>query len=254
MSKERTILLTNDDGIRAEGLTTLEKCLSGLGKVVTVAPESEQSATSHAITLDQPLRIKEYSSNRFSVSGTPADCVLLAVHGILDLKPDLVVSGINHGPNMGEDVAYSGTVAAAVEGHILGINSMAVSVTSWEPSHFDAAAGISRYLAEQILSREMGGPLLWNANIPDLSATDIKGILITQLGSRIYNDIIVRNTDPRGKDYFWIGGGEPGWSKDENSDFAAVSSGYISITPLRIDMTDYKDIFELKKWNLEWKP
>lgn len=249
---DRLILITNDDGIRAEGLIALEANLAPLGRVVTVAPENEQSATSHAITLDRPLRIKEYGAGRYSVSGTPTDCVLLAVHGILDAPPDLVVSGINHGPNMGEDVTYSGTVAAAIEAYILGIDSMAVSVTAWEPASFAPAGEISRYLAGRMLSRRREGTYLWNVNIPPLSAGEILGIRITKLGSRIYNDTIVRKTDPRGKDYFWIGGGEPGWNRDDSSDFSAVSSGYVSVTPLKLDMTDPETISALQGWDLRW--
>jgi 5'-nucleotidase len=251
---EKTILITNDDGIRAEGLKILEGSLSGLGETILVAPENEQSATSHAITLDGPLRIKEYSENRYSVNGTPTDCVLLAVHRILDSKPDLVVSGINHGPNMGEDVTYSGTVAAAIEGNILGIDSIAISITSWDPTSFDAAGKISRCLASRMLDRKRGGEVfMWNVNIPPLPEDEIKGIRITKLGSRVYNDSIIKKTDPRGKDYFWIGGGEPGWRSDEKSDFTAVSSGFVSVTPLKVDMTDYKSVIELEQWKLDWR-
>ncbi len=252
---EKTILITNDDGIRAAGLKTLESSLSGLGRIVMVAPENEQSATSHAITLDRPLRIKEYSENRYSVTGTPTDCVLLAVHTILDAIPDLVVSGINHGPNMGEDVTYSGTVAAAIEGNILGIDSIAISITSWDPDSFEAAGNISRYLASRMLDREgKGKAFMWNVNIPPLPEEKLKGIRVTKLGSRVYNDSIVKNTDPRGKDYFWIGGGEPGWRLDEKSDFSAVSSGYVSVTPLKVDMTAHKSVIELEQWKLDWRP
>ena len=251
---KKTILITNDDGIRASGLKTLESALSDLGEVILVAPENEQSATSHAITLDRPLRIKKYSENRYSVTGTPTDCVLLAVHGILDKKPDLVVAGINHGPNMGEDVTYSGTVAAAIEGNILGIDSIAISITSWEPDSFEAAGKISRYLALRMLEREgRVGTSLWNVNIPPLPEDELRGMRITRLGSRIYNDSIVKKTDPRGKDYFWIGGGVPGWNSDEKSDFTAVSTGCVSITPLKVDMTDYKSIIDLEEWKLDWR-
>jgi 5'-nucleotidase len=250
----KTILITNDDGIRAAGLNTLERSLSGLGRVVTVAPENEQSATSHAITLDRPLRIKEYSEDRFSVTGTPTDCVLLAIHRILDAMPDLVVSGINHGPNMGEDVTYSGTVAAAIEGNILDIDSIAISITSWNPDSFEAAGRISRYLASRMLERESKGErFLWNVNIPSLPEEELRGLRVTKLGSRVYNDSIVKNTDPRGKDYFWIGGGEPGWNDDEKSDFSAVSGGYVSVTPLKVDMTDYKSVIGLEQWKLDWR-
>ncbi len=251
---EKTILITNDDGIRAAGLRTLERSLSGLGRIVMVAPENEQSATSHAITLDRPLRIKEYSENRYSVTGTPTDCVLLAFHRILDARPDLVVSGINHGPNMGEDVTYSGTVAAAIEGNILGIDSIAISITSWDPDSFEAAGNISRYLASRMLDREgRGDAFMWNVNIPPLPEEELRGMRVTKLGSRVYNNSIVKKTDPRGKDYFWMGGGEPGWNVDEKSDFAAVSGGYISVTPLKVDMTDYKSVIELEQWKLDWR-
>jgi len=250
----KTILITNDDGIRASGLKTLESSLSELGDIILVAPENEQSATSHAITLDRPLRIKKYSDDRYSVTGTPTDCVLLAIHGILDRKPDLVVSGINHGPNMGEDVTYYGTVAAAIEGNILGIDSIAISITSWEPDSFEAAGNISRYLASRMLEREGKGEMaLWNVNIPPLPEAELKGMRITRLGSRVYNDSIVKKTDPRGKDYFWIGGGVPGWNSDEKSDFTAVSNGCVSITPLKVDMTDYKSVIELEEWKLDWR-
>jgi 5'-nucleotidase len=254
MGTERTILVTNDDGIGAEGLLSLVKALEGLGRVIIVAPEQEQSASSHAITLDKPLRIKEYGADRFGVSGTPTDCVLLAIHGILPRRPDLLVSGINHGPNMGQDVTYSGTVAAAIEGCILGITSMAVSLASWESADFSGAAAAARYLAERLFELGEGQASLWNVNVPAIPDNEIKGIKITKLGSRVYNDIIIRKKDPRGKDYFWIGGEKPGWSAEENSDFAAVSGGYVSVTPLRIDITDYKSIVELKDRILEWKP
>ncbi|MBN2069816.1 MAG: 5'/3'-nucleotidase SurE [Candidatus Krumholzibacteriota bacterium] len=253
MESKKTILVTNDDGIRAEGIKALIKGLEGICEIVTVAPELEQSATSHSITLDGPLRITKYSDSRFGVSGTPTDCVFLAVNSILASQPDLIVSGINHGPNMGEDVFYSGTVAAAIEGSLLGIPSIAVSVTSWEPRSFDPASSVARYLALRVLEKKEKNPVLWNVNIPPVQGEEIKGIRITKLGSRVYNDTILKETDPRGKEYYWIGGGKPGWNRDSDSDFAAISENYISITPLSIEMTDYKRIFDLKKWDLQWK-
>ncbi|MBN2184552.1 MAG: 5'/3'-nucleotidase SurE [Candidatus Krumholzibacteriota bacterium] len=253
MGAEATILLTNDDGIRAEGLNTLIEGLGDICRVVVVAPEVEQSATSHSITLDRPLRITSYGEDRFGVSGTPTDCVLLAVKSILDFQPDLVLSGINHGPNMGEDVIYSGTVAAAIEGSLLGISSVAVSVAKWEPPSFKPALSVTRYIVKKILDEKRKDSILWNVNIPPVGEDKIKGIRITKLGSRIYNDTIVKETDPRGKDYFWIGGGKPGWNRDSDSDFSAVSENFVSITPLTMEMTDYKSIFDLKKWDLEWK-
>ena len=166
MTAEKLILVTNDDGVRAEGIKALASSLNHLGSVVVVAPELEQSASSHSITLDNPLRIKEYADDTFSVTGTPTDCVLLAIHRILGRKPDILVSGINHGPNMGEDVIYSGTVAAAIEGYLLGIPSIAISVASWDPVPFDAAAGAVRTLPERMLELRSQNPSLWNVNIP----------------------------------------------------------------------------------------
>lgn len=254
MSTEKTILITNDDGLAAEGLSVLERALHGLGRVIVVAPDQEQSASSHAITLDKPLRIKEHASSRFGVSGTPTDCVLLAIHGILERRPDLIVSGINHGPNMGEDVTYSGTVAAAIEACILGITSMAISLASWEIAPFDGAAAAASQLARVLLTMDGKRPRLWNVNVPAVPRSEIAGIKVTKLGSRVYNDIIIRKKDPRGKDYFWIGGAEPGWSAGEDTDFAAVSAGYISVTPLRLDFTDYEGITELEERGLSWNP
>lgn len=253
MGEKRTILLTNDDGIRADGIRALADALSDLGRVVIIAPENEQSASSHAITLDRPLRIKEYGDDRYGVIGTPTDAVLLGVQGILGFKPDLIVSGINHGPNMGEDVFYSGTVAAATEGNLLGISSMAVSLTTWEPVSFDGAAEVSRYLAAKMIESTRGGRSLWNVNVPPVGLSEIRGIKVTQLGSRIYKDAIIKQVDPRGKEYYWIGGGEPGWSRDENSDFAAITANFVSVTPLRMDLTDYKMIFELNRWDFGWR-
>jgi 5'-nucleotidase len=249
---EMIILVTNDDGIRAGGLRILADALADLGRIVVVAPEQEQSASSHAITLDKPLRINEYETDRFGVSGTPTDCVLLAVNGILDRRPELIVSGINLGPNMGEDVTYSGTVAAAIEASILGIPSIAISMVSWDSVPLDAAAAVSRYLAGEMLHHDVPGTSLWNVNIPPLPRDELKGIRITRLGSRVYNGDIIKKTDPRGRDYFWIGGGDPGWNAGGDTDFTAVTEGYISVTPLRLDLTDDKAIFDLKKWNLEW--
>lgn len=254
MDPGKTILVTNDDGIAAEGLGALVRALEGIGRVIVVAPEQEQSASSHAITLDKPLRIKEHSPLRFSVSGTPTDCVILAVHGILPEKPDLVVSGINHGPNMGEDVTYSGTVAAAIEGCILGINSMAVSLATWETASFEGAASAARQLARFLAAMNSARARLWNVNVPSIPVRAIKGFQVTKLGSRVYNDIIIRKKDPRGKDYFWIGGAEPGWNTGQNTDFAAVSAEYVSITPLRLDFTDHEGIVELEEHGLAWNP
>lgn len=250
--RETLVLVTNDDGIRAEGLRALADSLTGLGRIVVIAPELEQSASSHAITLDKPLRVNEYGKDSYGVSGTPTDCILLAVRGLLDRRPDLIVSGINRGPNMGEDVTYSGTVAAATEGSILGIPSIALSLASWDRVPLDAAADVSRYLSAEMLGHAARPGSLWNVNIPPLPREQLRGIRITRLGSRVYNDVIIKKKDPRGKDYFWIGGCDPGWDAGTDTDFTAVTEGYISVTPLRFDMTDHEAIDGLREWDLRW--
>ena len=197
--------------------------------------------------------MEEIAPGRYAVSGTPTDSVLLAVKSLLSRKPDLLVSGINRGPNMGEDVNYSGTVAAAIEGYILGIPSIAVSLASWDPAPFGPAAAASRYLAERMLESPGDPPGLWNVNVPPVPAAEIAGYRVTKLGSRVYDDMIVPKKDPRGKAYFWIGGGSPGWSSDPTDDITAVRENRISVTPLRIDLTDFKEIFNLEKRKLEWR-
>ncbi|MBD3178885.1 MAG: 5'/3'-nucleotidase SurE [Candidatus Latescibacteria bacterium] len=251
MDRKTEILITNDDGIRAKGLETLAGQLGELGKVTVVAPESEQSASSHSITLNSPLRIKKYRESWYSVSGSPADCVIMAIYRIMAKRPDIIVSGVNDGPNMGEDVIYSGTVGAAIEGHILGIDSMAVSVTSYNSGLFEPAAGVARYLAGKIIGKNNKQRVLLNVNVPPLQSDSIGGISVTKLGSRVYNDLIIEKYDPRGKKYFWIGGGDPGWKDEEKTDFSAVKSGRISVTPLTISMTDYSMMIELESWNLD---
>jgi len=234
----KRILVTNDDGVHAPGLVATREAVNDLGDVTVVAPLTEQSAASHALTLHHPLRIKEIGPGVRAVEGTPTDCVLLAVRGILDARPDLVVSGINQGPNLGEDVLYSGTVAAAMEGAILGIPSMAVSLASWKHPDFSAATRVTRNLAAALLSRSLPERFLVSVNVPPLPLEEIRGIRVTRLGSRVYNDAIVRKTDPRGRDYFWIGGSEPSWEASSGTDTAAIEEGYVSLTPLLLDLTD----------------
>jgi 5'-nucleotidase len=234
---DKLILLTNDDGYLAPGLRALEREIRKLAKVVTVAPDREQSAASHSLTLQRPLRINRYSGNRYSVDGTPTDAVMIAVHALLKgRKPDLLISGINHGPNMGDDITYSGTVAAAIEGSILGIKSIAVSMTDWDAEDFVPAARAVRKLVRQFDIWPFEECRLLNINIPNLGGDKFRGARITKLGKRVYNDIIVEKTDPRGKQYYWIGG-EPEWFEMDGSDYTCINAGYISITPLDIDMT-----------------
>jgi len=240
------ILVTNDDGIGADGIRALAKAMEMLGNVTIMAPDREQSATSHALTLHRPLRMRKISEREMSVDGTPTDAVLLGVHGFLKERPALVVSGINHGPNMGNDVLYSGTVAAASEGTFLGIPSIAISLATWDTADFGPAARVARTLVAQLLRRGLPAKTCLNVNIPAIPYDQIKGVRVTRLGKRVYRDVIVEKTDPRGKLYYWIGGEEPTWENDDSSDFTAVEHGYVSVTPLTFELTDYKELVDLE--------
>jgi 5'-nucleotidase len=245
------ILITNDDGIHAEGLRVLAEALRPLGHVTIIAPDREQSATSHSLTLHRPLRIREIADGILTVDGTPTDCVLLAVHGFLKRRPDLVVSGINHGPNMGNDVFYSGTVAAASEGAFLGIPAIALSMAAWKGGPFETAGRVAGKLVPDLIRAGIPPGKCMNVNIPALAWEDLKGIRVTRLGIRVFRDVIVEKTDPRGKSYYWIGGEDPTWEHDETSDFTAVSEGYVSVTPLTFELTHYKGIVDLESIGLK---
>jgi len=245
------ILVTNDDGIHADGLRELAKALRPLGQVTVIAPDREQSAASHALTLHRPLRIKKVEEGVLSVDGTPTDCVLLGVHGFLKRKPDLVVSGINHGPNMGNDTAYSGTVAAAVEGTFLGIPSVAISLATWEEADFRPAAEVAHDLVRTFLDHGIQPGMCLSVNIPPGPRENIRGVRVTRLGKRVFRDVIVEKTDPRGKLYYWIGGEDPTWEADDHSDFNAVNEGFVSVTPLLLELTDTKAILDMERWGLK---
>lgn len=249
---ELYILLTNDDGFRAAGIQKLREALKGLGKVMVVAPEREQSAAGHALTLTSPLRINWVDESTISVDGTPTDCVLLAMRGLLERKPDLLMAGINHGPNLGDDVTYSGTVAAAFEGTLLGLPSVAISVSAWQNCNFDAAARFAPVIARQVLARGLPNGALLNVNVPSSPSGKIGGVRITKLGKRLYRDAVVRKTDPRGRDYYWIGGKAPIWFPGEETDFEAVEQGLISVTPLHLDLTDYRSLDLLRSWDIQF--
>lgn len=217
---------------------------------MVVAPDREMSAVSHSLTLHRPLRIREVEQGVFSVDGTPSDCVLLAVLQILDRTPDLVVSGINSGPNLGDDVTYSGTVAGAMEGTLLGVPSIAVSVAEWGAIRFEPAAEFVRRVVREVLRRGMPADTLLNINVPDQPFEAIQGVQITRLGRRLYRTAIVEKVDPRGRPYYWIGAQDPTWAGGEGTDFAAVAAGYVSISPLHLDLTQYEAVEELKQWEL----
>jgi 5'-nucleotidase len=248
-SDQKLFLLTNDDGYTAPGLKALNREIRKLGEVIVVAPDREQSASSHSLTLQRPLRINNYSNEHYSVDGTPTDSIMIAVHALLKgRKPDFVIAGVNHGPNMGHDVTYSGTVAAAIEGSILGIPSFAVSLADWDVDDYVPAARAVRKIVRQFEDWPFPEFTFLNINIPYLGRKPYKGAKITKLGKRVYDDIIVEKTDPRGKHYYWIGG-EPEWFEIEGSDFSAVNAGYISITPLAVDMTShstYREFSDIK--------
>ncbi|HWP59182.1 MAG TPA: 5'/3'-nucleotidase SurE [Candidatus Acidoferrales bacterium] len=247
-----TILLSNDDGIESEGLLALERQLAELGEVYTVAPDREQNSTSHALTLHRPLRVRELGPRRIAVDGTPADCVKLALTGLLPARPNLVVSGINKGPNLGDDIIYSGTVSAAIEGTLLGIPSIAVSLVSFADFQFDVAAEFTLVLARRTLAAGVPADTLLNVNVPSLPKNELKGWRLTRQGKRHYREEVIERTDPRGRKYYWIGGDDLGFTSEEGTDCLAVKEGYISVTPLQVDMTDYRLLKKLQGLDLGW--
>ena len=235
------ILLSNDDGILAKGLGVLERACESLGELYVVAPDREQSATSHALTLLHPLRPVRLGERRWQIDGTPTDCVMIACGSLLEARPDFVISGINHGPNMGEDVLYSGTVAAAMEGLALGIPSIAVSFAG-SVLRADALLDTQVEMLRTLLARltsltRFPADTLLNVNLPNVAADDVKGIKLTRLGRRVFSDSIAKMKDPWGREILWIGGGSVEWSGPADSDFRAVHDGYVSVTPLHLDLT-----------------
>ncbi|HYS19474.1 MAG TPA: 5'/3'-nucleotidase SurE [Gemmatimonadales bacterium] len=246
------ILLSNDDGILARGLALLGEVCATVGQVTVVAPDREQSATSHSLTLHRPLRSTRRADGSFQVDGTPTDCVLLALGGLMPEKPDFVISGINHGPNMGEDVLYSGTVAAAMEGLAAGIPSIAVSYGSFDLEYLESHRdGLQRLLQRIVRRSDFPPETLLNVNLPPISGDAVKGVRITHLGSRVFHEEIARMKDPWGREIYWIGGGHVTWSGGADSDFQAVHEGFVSVTPLHVDLTNYKLIEVVRSWNLE---
>ena len=247
------LLCTNDDGILAYGLECLVRAADPLGEVTIVAPDREQSATSHSLTLHHPLRPVRRGERRFQVDGTPTDCVMLAVEALMPERPDFVLSGINHGQNMGEDVLYSGTVAAAMEGLALGIPSIAISFAGGDlradVSMLDDQVEVLTPLLSHLTSlRAFPAQTLLNVNLPPLPASEIKGVRLTRLGRRVYSDSLKPMRDPWGRDIFWIGGGSISWQGREDSDFRAIQEGYISVTPLHLDLTHFDMLAAAATW------
>lgn len=242
------ILISNDDGIHSEGLHSLAKALKKIARVVVIAPDRERSGVSHSLTLQRPLRVDRVKTGVYAVDGTPTDCINLAVNRILKEKPALVASGINKGGNLGDDITYSGTVSAAIEGRILGIPSFAISLVSRNYFRFEVASKIAAQIAQEILEKGLPEDTLLNVNVPSVPEKELRGIKITRQGKRIYSDAVVEKIDPRGRKYYWIAGEEIGFEKRRGTDILAVNDNYISITPLHLDLTNYRSVKKLKYW------
>lgn len=242
------ILLSNDDGYFAPGLAALAEALAGLGEIVVVAPEQNRSGASNSLTLDRPLLLKKAASGFHFVNGTPTDCVHLAVTGMLDDLPDIIVSGINNGANMGDDTIYSGTVAAATEGYLLGIPSIAISLTSFEGRHFATAGIVARDLVERFIRNPVKEPVLLNVNVPDIPHDQIKGMEVTRLGRRHKAEPVVKMLSPRRETVYWVGAAGAAADAGPGTDFEAVERGVVSITPLQIDLTNTAQLPSISRW------
>jgi 5'-nucleotidase len=250
------ILISNDDGIHAPGFLALYSALRAVAEVTAIAPERPRSACGHAITLHKPLRLQPVTMpdgrTGYASNGTPADCVALGVSEHLGGRPDLVISGINFGPNLGIDMTYSGTVAAAMEAAICGVPSFAISITSYEEAIFEPAAEFACYLAEALHRQGMEGVNLLNVNVPAIAREQIAGVKVTRQGRVRYSNRIEMRTDPRGGDYFWLTGERVDRSPEDNADVEAVTAGFISVTPVRLDLTDDRALTSMTAWNLRW--
>lgn len=241
------ILLTNDDGISAPGLRVLANALAPLGRVIVYAPDRQRSAVGHGVSLHQPLRVVELKPDWHMVDGTPADCLILAVRGLLGFRPNLIVSGINSGANLGDDVTYSGTVAGAFEGMLLGVPSFAISNIQHRPNHLDTAGCVARQIAEVILQKGLPDNVFLNVNLPDIPYDSLRGMAVTCMGRRNYQDEIIKRKDPRGDVYYWIGGANPDHYTTPDSDFEAIENNKVSITPLSRDLTAHAVSDQLKE-------
>ncbi len=242
------ILLSNDDGIYAPGLRVMAEALQPLGELTVVAPDRNRSGASNSLTLSQPLRITEHQANWFSVDGTPTDCVHLAVTGLIEKMPDVVVSGINAGANLGDDTLYSGTVAAAMEGRFMGLPAIAVSNIAFQPQHYEAAAQVVVRILQDLPSHPLPAGSILNVNVPDLPYEKLAGVEVTRLGYRHIAEDVVRDTDPRGRPLYWIGPAGTEQDAGPGTDFHACNRGYVSVTPLQTDLTNHAALPGLKAW------
>jgi 5'-nucleotidase len=242
------ILVSNDDGYFAPGIQALAAALAPLAEVVVVAPERDRSGSSNSLTLDRPLTVRRAPNGYFFVNGTPTDCVHLAVTGLLDQLPDMVISGINHGANMGDDTIYSGTVAAATEGFLLGIPSIAVSLSGSGEGHFETASAVVVRLVERFRARPLEPPVLLNVNVPNVATSELRGITVTRLGRRHKAEPVVKSTTPRGEVVYWVGAAGGAQDAGEGTDFHAAANGYVSVTPLQVDLTRFAQLDMVGAW------
>jgi 5'-nucleotidase len=242
------ILLSNDDGYQAPGLLALHAAMSSVADVVVVAPDRDRSGASNSLTLEQPIRARTADNGFVRVEGTPTDCVHLAITGLLDTEPDMVVSGINAGANMGDDVIYSGTVAAATEGRFLGLPAIAVSLASHTPRYFETAARVALELVEHLREQPLAPDSILNVNVPDLPHGELQGIVATRLGHRHKAEPVIKQTDPRGRPIYWVGQAGPEQDAGPGTDFHAVRNGFVSVTPLQVDLTRHQVLPALRDW------
>tara|TARA_Y100001935_G_C17311796_1_gene517253 strand:- start:27426 stop:28172 length:747 start_codon:yes stop_codon:yes gene_type:complete len=243
------ILLSNDDGFLAHGLNQLNKVLADIAKIIVIAPDRDRSGASNSLTLEKPIRADEIREAFYRVNGTPADCIHLAITGLLKNEPDMVISGINSGPNMGDDVIYSGTVGAAIEGRFLAYPAIAISMSSNDPKYYETGAQVAFDLVSKLqISNPFQKQVILNINVPDLPYNEIKGFSVTRLGCRQKPNPAIRHKDPRGHDIFWVGSAGNKIDSSQDTDFFAVENGFVSITPLKIDLTNYGMIEPLREW------
>jgi 5'-nucleotidase len=242
------ILVSNDDGYQATGINVLTDALQKVADVVVVAPDRNRSAASNSLTLQTPLRVTRVAENRYYVDGTPSDCVHIALTGLLDVEPDLVVSGINHGANLGDDVIYSGTVAAAMEGRFLGFPTIAVSLVGHDLKHFDTAARVASELVQKIDKGMLESSIVLNVNVPDVAWENLKGIRAARLGFRHKSEPIVKSQDPHGRTIYWVGPAGASADAGPGTDFHAISEGAAAVTPLKVDLTRHESVTQIADW------
>jgi 5'-nucleotidase len=242
------ILVSNDDGYMARGIIALADALSEIAEVILMAPDRNHSGASNSLTLHSPLRVHKVEENRYFVNGTPSDCVHLALSGYLADDPDIVVSGVNHGANLGDDVIYSGTVAAAMEGRFLGLPAIAVSLVGQHGTYFDTAARVACDLVKRLQNNPLPGDIILNVNVPDMPFDELIGVEVARLGFRHRSEPLVKNEDPRGRTIYWIGPAGPGQDAGPGTDFDAVERGAVAVTPLKVDLTRHESLPQLKAW------